>query len=58
MYIYMCSFPFFFCQCRASFRQGTTPFFSFFFFQSLHFLQKAQGEQGMRHPDEMLMATL
>lgn len=39
----MCSFPFFFCQCRASFRQGTTPFFSFFFFSVIAFSTKSSG---------------
>lgn len=39
-----------------SFRQGTTPFFSFF--SVIAFSTKSSGEQGMRLPDEMLMATL
>lgn len=58
MYIYMCSFPFFFFVSVVPHFVKARHLFFLFFFQSLHFLQKAQGEQGMRHPDEMLMATL
>lgn len=55
VYIYVVLPLFFSVSCLISSRHDT---FFFFVFSVIAFSTKSSGEQGMRLPDEMLMATL